>query len=146
MSGKTREMNSVMKKSSSLNASVSSDLQDNIFSEYQSPREYLDMDILDALLPSGPGDADDDGTTKSWTGNRGEALLHRDSCVSTKSDGSDGFRVDDKHHDANNSLRGDDASALLTTIANLKVIAILHTHSHSMIFELYPRCIERDYY
>lgn len=133
-SGKTRETDSLMKKCSSLNASASAsmsyDPQDSSTSLCQSPRGYLDIDIIDALLPSEPNDADaddDDGTkhsNRSWNGTRGETVLHRDSCVSmasVKSDGSDGFIRDDRHHDANNSLRGDDASALLAIIASLKV-------------------------
>lgn len=153
-----------MKKSLSLNASASASMsynpQDNSSSVCQSPRGYLDIDIIDALLPSEPNDADnDDDATKhsnrSWNGTRGESVLHRDSCVSmasVKSDGSDGFIIDDRHHDANNSLRGDDASALLSTIASLKVfVAIIFNvilfciisprNSYSVLtLEVYDRC------
>lgn len=117
-----RESVGIMKKCSSLNASISSDQQDNSTIACQSPRGYLDMDILDALLPRGPDDTEDDGTIcshHSWNASKGE--VHRDSNASIISDGSDGFRADDNRHDANRSLRGDDASALLATIASLKV-------------------------
>lgn len=135
-SGKMRESVGVMKKCSSLNASISSDQQDNI-SACQSPRGYLDMDILDALLPRGPGDTEDDTICShhSWNASKGE--VHRDSNASIKSDGSDGFRADDNHHDANRSLRGDDASALLATIASLKVATINNAVLHYVIIN-YP--------
>lgn len=132
-SGKMRESVGVMKKCSSLNASISSDQQDYT-SACQSPRGYLDMDILDALSPREPGDTEDEGTIcshHSWNASKGE--VHRDSNASIKSDGSDGFRADDNHHDANLSLRGDDASALLATIASLKVTTINSTHSYNVM-------------
>lgn len=137
-SGEKRESVGVMKKCSSLNASISSDQQDNT-SSCQSPRGYLDMDILDALLPRGPGDTEDEGTIcshHSWNASKGE--VHRDSNTSIKSDGSDGFRADDNHHDANRSLRGDDASALLATIASLKVTTINNAVLYYVIIN-YPK-------
>ena len=162
-SGKTRETDSFTKKCSSLNASASAsmsyDPQDSSTSLCQSPRGYLDIDIIDALLPTEPDDADDDddGTkhsNRTWNGTRGEPVLHRDSCVSMasiKSDGSDGFILDDRHHDANNSLRGDNASALLAIIASLKVFVAMifdfilfylmppSRNTYSMILEVYDR-------
>jgi hypothetical protein len=91
------------------------------------------MDILDALSPRGPGDTEDDTICShhSWNASKSEA--HRDSNVSIKSDCSDGFRADDNHHDANRSLRGDDASALLATIASLKVTTINNTPLYHLI-------------
>jgi hypothetical protein len=49
-------------------------------------------------------------------------LVRADSLTSIGSDNSDsGFRLETRTHDANNSLRGDNAAKLLSTIAGLKV-------------------------
>jgi hypothetical protein len=52
-------------------------------------------------------------------------LVRADSLTSIGSDNSDsGFRLETRTHDANNSLRGDNAAKLLSTIAGLKVRSV----------------------
>ena len=82
---------------------------------------------MDALRGS-EGGAEESSTARSMyspSGSKREldtVLVRADSLNSIGSDNSDsGFRLETRTHDANKSLRGDNAAKLLSTIAGLKV-------------------------
>ena len=82
---------------------------------------------MDALRGS-EGGAQESSTARSMyspSGSKREldtVLVRADSLNSIGSDNSDsGFRLETRTHDANKSLRGDNAAKLLSTIAGLKV-------------------------